>query len=169
MYTQENLLCIHRRISCVYTREWLGACMRMLGACLWNSWVYGTAGCMYADVGRMSMERLGACMRMLGACLWNGWVHVCGCWVHGWEQVAFPSSQAGPGPGPWPLPPPHPPPCFPPKPGRNWRKPSRPGLAPAQAASAAGSWAGPGPGPDRLGLKCYLAWGEPGWSGGGKG
>ena len=21
------------------------------------------------------------------------------------------------------------------------------------------SWAGPGPGPDRLGLKCYLAWG----------
>ena len=28
-----------------------------------------------------------------------------------------------------------------------------------QAASAAGSWAGPGPGPDRLGLKCYLAWG----------
>ena len=29
----------------------------------------------------------------------------------------------------------------------------------AQAASAAGSWAGPGPGPDRLGLKCYLAWG----------
>ena len=25
--------------------------------------------------------------------------------------------------------------------------------------TAAGSWAGPGPGPDRLGLKCYLAWG----------
>jgi hypothetical protein len=41
----------------------------------------------------------------------------------------------------------------------------------AQAASAAGSWAGPGPGPDRLGLKCYLAWGGTrvvGW-GGGKG
>ena len=27
----------------------------------------------------------------------------------------------------------------------------------------------PGPGPDRLGLKCYLAWGEPGWWWGGKG
>ena len=50
-------------------------------------------GCMYADFGCMSMKRLGACMRS---------------WVHVWEQVAFPSSQAGPGPGPWP--PPHPPP-----------------------------------------------------------
>ena len=69
------------------------------------------AGCMYADVGCMSMKRLGACMRMLGASLWNGWVHVCGCWVHAWEQVAFPSSQAGPGPGPPPFP--HPPPWFP--------------------------------------------------------
>ena len=29
----------------------------------------------------------------------------------------------------------------------------------------AGSWAGPGPGPPRLGLKCYLAWGGPGWRG----
>ena len=29
----------------------------------------------------------------------------------------------------------------------------------------AGSWAGPGPGPPWLGLKCYLAWGGPGWRG----
>ena len=36
------------------------------------------------------------------------------------------------------------------------------------SASAGGSWAGPGPGPDRLGLKCYLAWGKPGWWGGKK-
>ena len=28
-----------------------------------------------------------------------------------------------------------------------------------QAAPAAGSQAGPGPRPDRLGFKCYLAWG----------
>ena len=33
----------------------------------------------------------------------------------------------------------------------------------------AGSWAGPGPGPDRLGLKCYLAWGGTGVVGGERG
>ena len=32
------------------------------------------------------------------------------------------------------------------------------GVIPAYSAlAAAESWAGPGPGPDRLGLKCYLA------------
>ncbi len=64
----------------------LGACMRILGACLWIGWVHvcgcwvqsmrllgakyavvgcmymETLGCMYAVVGCKSMERLGACL-----------------------------------------------------------------------------------------------------------
>ena len=62
----------------------------------------------------------------LGARFGNGCLHVCGIgcmyaelgacmrsWVLVWEQGAFPSSQAGPGPSPWPPPVLHPPPWFP--------------------------------------------------------
>ena len=50
----------------------LGACMRLLGACLWSGWVQSlrllaakyaeTLECMYAVVGCKSMERLGGCL-----------------------------------------------------------------------------------------------------------
>ena len=111
-----------------FLRNWVHVCgigcmsRRRLLACMQN-WVH------VCGVGRMSGERLFACMR--------NWVHVCrvGCmsgewslaclrsWVLVWEQGAFPSSQAGPGPGPCA---PHLPPTtlVPPKP-----KPSRPGPA----------------------------------------
>ena len=36
-------------------------------------------------------------------------MHLCRCWVHVWEKVAFPRSLVGPGPAPAPGPPPPPP------------------------------------------------------------
>ena len=42
----------------------LGACMRILGACLWSGWAH-VCGCwvqVYGAVGCKSMERLGACL-----------------------------------------------------------------------------------------------------------
>ena len=111
---RQNLLCIHKRFSCVYTRDYLVhvqeillcihkrfscACAReytreslvytqengWVHVCGCWAYVYETVGCMYADVGRMSMERLGACMRMLGAYLGAG---------------SFPKLPSGPRPRP---------------------------------------------------------------------
>ena len=79
----------HKSVYCVYTRNlganlWLllGACLCLLGACLWLGWVQSmrklgakymdTFGCMSIPFGCMSMARLGACMRLLGACLTVG-------------------------------------------------------------------------------------------------
>ena len=62
-------------------RKLLGACMRILGACLWSGWVQSmrllgakyaeTLGYMYAVVGCKSMERLSACLTVF-ACLTVG-------------------------------------------------------------------------------------------------
>ena len=72
----ETFGCEYADFGCMSIKR-LGACMRILGACLWNGlvhvcgfWVhvYDTAGCMCAE----------SCMR-----IWvHVWVHVCGnVWV----------------------------------------------------------------------------------------
>ena len=95
--SEQYLFCYaHTNVYCVYTRNlganlWLllGACLCLLGACLWLGWVQSMRklgakymdtfgcmsilfGCMYAAFGCMSMAPLGACMRLLGACLTVG-------------------------------------------------------------------------------------------------
>ena len=49
-------------------RMLLGACMRILGACLWSGWVQSMR-----LLGACMRKLLGACMRILGASLWSGW------------------------------------------------------------------------------------------------
>ena len=69
VYTQENLLCIHKRmVRCMYADV---GCMSMkrLGACMWN-WVH-VCWVHVCGVGCMSMRRLGACMPLMGA----SWCH----------------------------------------------------------------------------------------------
>ena len=55
-----------------YMPRLLGACKRLLGACLWSGWVQSmrllgakyaeTLGCKYGVVGCKSIERLGTCL-----------------------------------------------------------------------------------------------------------
>ena len=48
----------------------LGACLCLLGACLWLGWVQSLR-----KLGASLWRVLGACLCLLGACLWLGWVH----------------------------------------------------------------------------------------------
>ena len=90
-------------------RKLVGACMWVLGACLWSGWVQSMG-----NLGACIWKLLGACMRILGASIWSGWVHVCGCWVQSMRLLgacltvgsyclhAYPTSWAQGPPGPWP-------------------------------------------------------------------
>ncbi len=60
---------VYETVGCMYADVGRMS-MKRMGACM-RLLVdfYETVGGMYADVGCMSMKRLGACMRMLGVCL----------------------------------------------------------------------------------------------------